>query len=626
MAAIAGCSSQRTDGPETAGPPRLTVEGRWVTDPDGNPVVLRGVSLADPVWSLEHAEKPEEEYWETFRLATDDDAGWHARVLRLPIEPNSISEAGMDAVVDALDRAVELAAERGVYLLVDYHASKRYDTSSIDRRLRSFWDRVAPRYADDTHVLYELFGAPTEPAAGGREAWRTWRDRARPWLSVVRDHAPDTPIVVGSPAWSSLTAYAAAEPFDHDGLLYSAHVYPSWEPRSWEATFGTPALEVPVFVTEWGYTGAEAAGSVTHLIGTAERWGEPFREWVDTHENVHWCAATFDTRRQPAMFDADWTLPDGDDNMGALVKAWLTDRRDDHRPGQETPLPSDEGSPPTPPESVRIVRVQETRATVRWERPQDPDGAVLQYRVTLDDREPTILRGSKRVVELSDLAPDQDYEVRVTAVDERGLESDPASARFSTLALSSPEAAIPRTPSAPSIGAEVDDAWTLAEPNAVDTLLWTDRRLEITATWRALWDENALYVLVDTDDPEGGTDVFAELYLDLDNSREEAYDGENDLQLGIHRGDEYMWQGYHSAPVTGVAEVATTETDRSWRVAFVVPWTEYDVRPIVGSRLGLDVHIGVRDGSERIAKVSWFDESDEAWENPQAFATVELGE
>lgn len=87
-----------------------------------------------------------------------------------------------------------------------------------------------------------------------------------------------------------------------------------------------------------------------------------------------------------------------------------------------------------------------------------------------------------------------------------------------------------------------------------------------------------------------------------------------------------MWQGYHSAPVTGVAEVATTETNRGWRVAFVVPWTEYDVQPIVGSRLGLDVHIGVRDGSERIAKVGWFDESDEAWENPQAFATIELGE
>ncbi|WP_339103026.1 sugar-binding protein [Haloterrigena salinisoli] len=627
LAGIAGCSSRRTDGPETAGPPRLGVEGRWLTDPDGNPVVLRGVSVADPVWRIEHAAERGTDYWETLRLATDDAAGWHARILRLPVEPRSIGAAGMDAVVEYLDRAVELAAELGVYLLVDYHASERYDTPSIDRRLRAFWDRVAPRYADDSHVLYELFGAPTEPAAGGLEAWRTWRDRASPWVSLVRDRAPDTPIVVGSPAWSSMTAYAAEEPFDRDGLLYSAHVYPSWEPRSWEAAFGTPALEVPVFVTEWGYTTAEAAGSETHLIGTTEDWGEPFREWVDAHENVHWCAATFDARRRPAVFDADWTLPDGDDHMGALVNDWLADRRDDHRPGQRTPIPSGEGSAPAPPEAVRIVEVHETEATVRWEQPRDPDGDdVLQYRVTVDDRDPTVLRGVERVTELFDLGPGRDYEVRVTAVDERGLESDPASVRFSTLDPTSPEAAIPRTDSVPAIDGDVDDAWTLAEAHPVDTILWTDRPLEVTATWRALWDENALYALVDITDPEGWTDAFAELYLDLDNSREETYDGENDHHLGFERGGEYPWQGPHSAPIARVAEVATTETDGGWRVEFAVPWKEYDVRPIVGSRLGLDVHIGVRGDGERIAKLGWFDESDEAWENPRAFATVELGE
>ncbi|NUB92766.1 cellulase family glycosylhydrolase [Haloterrigena sp. SYSU A121-1] len=628
VAALAGCSSQRTDGPVTAGPPRLTVEGRWVTDPDGNPVVLRGVSLDDPVWSLEHAAVREEEYWDAVRLATDDDAGWHARVLRLPITPRSISDAGMDAVVDALDRAVELAAERGVYLLVDYHASERYDTSSIDRRLRSFWDRVAPRYADDAHVLYELFGAPTEPAAGGLEAWRTWRDRATPWLSRVRDRAPETPIVVGSPAWSSMTAHAAEEPFDHDGLLYSAHVYPSWDPRSWEAAFGTPAFDVPVFVTEWGYTaaaGAEAAGADAHLIGSTAEWGEPFREWVDAHENVHWCAATFGTRRQPAMFDADWSLPDGDDHMGALVKDWLADRRDDHRPGRETPIPSGEGSPPAAPGSVRIEEVHETRATVRWERPPDPDGDdVLQYRVIVDDREPSTLRGVERATELSNLDPDREYEVRVTAVDERGLESDPASVRFSTLDRTRPAAIIPRTASNP-VGDE-DGAWSAAEPHAADMLLWTDRPLENAITWRALWDETALYVRIDLTDIEDWQDTFAEVYLDLDNSREETYDGENDLDMIVPRGGRIIWQSANTAPISDGSSVTTTETDGGWRAEFTIPWREYGVRPIVGHRFGMDVHTVVEEDGERIAKFGWFDESDDAWADPRKFATVELGE
>lgn len=626
LVGVTGCSSQHTAGPETSGPPRLQVEGRWVTDPDGNPVVLRGVTVVDPIWGIEHERKRGRDYWDTLRLATDASEGWYARVLRIPVQPRSISEAGLDTIVEHLDRAVELAAEQDVYVLIDYHASERYDTASIDRRLRTFWDRVAPRYANNSHVIYELFRAPTEPAAGEIEAWRNWREHASPWVSLVQNHAPDTPIVVGSPALSSMTAYADEEPFAQDNLLYSAQLYPSWEPHSWEETFGTPALEVPVFVTEWGYANIDTTDSSLgdYLIGTTDAWGEPFRAWVDAHENIHWCATKFDSRRQPAMFDDNWTLREGNDHMGSLVKEWLADRRQDHQPGEATSIPSGEGSAPMPPESVRIDRVHETGATVRWEAPPDPDGDdILQYRVTVNDREPVILRGVEQSVMLSDLTPDQAYEASVTAVDERGLESRSTSVAFRTLDRRTPEATIPRTSSAPIDNA---DAWQLDEPRLIDMVLWTDRSFETTANWQAVWDKNSLYIRIEITNIEDWQDTFADVYLDLDNSREMSYDGENDLQMIVQRDSAVIVQGANSSPITEDTSVRTTEIENGWRAEFTIPWGDYGIRPIIGHRIGMDAHVIIKDAGERVAKLGWFDESDAAWEVPQKFATVELGE
>ncbi|WP_207592521.1 cellulase family glycosylhydrolase [Halomontanus rarus] len=629
LASVAGCSDRRLEFGESSadGPPRPRVDGRWLLDPDGNPIVLRGVSAVDPVWGVEQTESRGKDYWETLELATDASAGWHARVLRIPIEPRSIRTVGLDVVVEEyLDRAVEFAAEKGVYALVDYHAIERYDTPSIDRRLRAFWNRVAPRYADESHVLYELFSAPSEPASGGIEAWRTWRDHASPWVSRIRTHAPDTPVVVGSPAWSSMTAYAAEEPFEHDEVLYSAHIYPSWDPRSWEPAFGTPAFDVPVFVTEWGYANVETARRADHVVGTTEEWGEPFREWVDAHENVHWCATTFDTSRQPAMFDDDWAPLDGNDYMGALVKDWLAERRDDHQPGEPTAIPTDEGSPPAPPSSINILQVNETGATAWWSTVRDSDGDdALQYRVTVDGRDPEILRGVEQSTELRDLEPGRSYEVSVTAVDKRGLESEPTVATFRTLERGDPEAMIPRTDTPPTIDGN-DAEWPVGDTHPVNLFLWGDRAAEIAAGWRAAWDENALYVLVDVIDRDWGDGrpkTTVDLYLDLDNSGEKTYDGENDLQFLVERGTERVDGGSHSLLPSEGTVAGTVETDDGWRTELAIPWTEYGIQPIVGHRFGMDVHVIIGD---RSAKIGWFDESDEAWENPGALATVELDE
>lgn len=624
LAGIAGCADGDDPRSGGGGLPRLHVDGRWLRDPGGNPVVLRGVGVVDPVWATEHADERGKAYAETVELATDESAGWHPSVLRIPILPSSIDAEGLDHVLEEyVDPAVELAAERGVYALVTYQAVERYDTPSIDRRIRSFWNDVAPRYADDSHVLYELFAAPSEPASGGIEAWRTWKDHAGPWVSNVRADAPDTPIVVGSPAWSSMTAYAAEEPFEQDGLLYSAHVYPSWDPSSWEATFGTPALDVPVFVTEWGYTGT-GADREHHLLGTTEEWGEPFREWVDAHANVHWAATTFDSQREPAVFADDWTPTDGEHGMGSLLQEWLADRQTDHRPGTATPIPTGDGPAPAPPSGVSLGAIGDDRATIQWEAPSTTDAPdVLQYRVTVDDRDPAILRGSVRSASVDGLDPGQDYEARVVAVDERGVASEPAPVAFTTNEPQAPLATISRTSAVPEV---VDGGWEDVDRHSVDQFLWGEQ-IQGVCQWQAVWDEEALYVLAALFEPDGVEQrTTFDFFLDLDDSSRSSYDGQNDLQLIVNRGAESAVSGANSAPVVDGVEVETGTLENGWWSQVSVPWTAYGVRPIAGHRIGLDTHlVPIDETGGRVGEQSWVEESYDAWENPSAFGTVELG-
>ena len=633
VAGLAGCGgllgSDGGSGP--SGPPRLSVEGRWLTDPSGSRVVLRGVNVPGPVWGTERADVRGKGYRETLELATDAEAGWHSRVLRVPATPQTLDSVGVERFArEYLDEVVALAAERGVYLLVDYHATGRYDTSDIDERLRSFWRTVAPRYADESHVLYELFNEPTEPATGGIEAWRTWTEYAEPWVSFVRERAPETPVVVGSPRWSSLTAYAAEEPFDDANVVYAAHIYPSWEPERWEATFGDPALSVPVFVTEWGYV--DDANVDSHFSATTSSWGRPFRRWLAGHDNVSWCARAFDSQWVPPMFDADWNLRGGDRYMGRLVKRWLAAEHDDGWPPvgasgpTATPVPA--GRPPEPPGSLGLSSIGRTTATLVWVPATDPDrDEILQYRVALGDDEPDILRGSRRSYDLTGLRPGERYTASVTAVDASGRESAAATAEFTTAEAPTAAATIPVTGRPPAVDGVVEDAWNGADPHSIDTRAWAETESDMTGQWRALWDGRALYVLVSVTDDAVLEHDAVELYLDLDHSKGRSYDGTDDLQLVVEASADRVIPGANSATADPV-DASATETADGWRVEFAVPWDSYDITPVTGRRIGMDVHVvdDAEGGVRRDAKVVWHDESDSVWETPSAMASVTLGE
>lgn len=350
-------SSPNPDAGRGIPTPRLHVDGNLLKDPAGNEVTLRGVCTADPKRISAVAAGRGKTAPEVIDLATDEERGWYSRVIKLPVQPGDIGKGTAKPgeaepvafsrdeletyIEDHLDPAVNRCERVGAYCIIDYHRHKMFPfmSSAIDEELRLFWDAVASRYSERSHVLFELYNEPVKPTEEDiqlerkpdhmREIWSKWKTAAQPWVNLIREHAPETPILIGSPHWSTYPQGALHEEFDGENLLYTLTIYPAHEPE-------TPAQcdewidsvweQVPLFVTEWGY---KPETDNEHIRGTSEAFGSMMRTWF-SNRPIHWTAWCFDPFWAPGMFelsDGEWQLL-GEPYQGAFIKRFLADFKD----------------------------------------------------------------------------------------------------------------------------------------------------------------------------------------------------------------------------------------------------------------------------------------------------------
>ena len=304
------------------GIPPLHVEGRYLKDPTGHTVVLRGVALADPV-DVAHRDAGLTTPALLERLTNADD-GFYTRVVRLTVYPDIWLEDPEGYFRDFYDPVVERATELGLYVIVDWHEIS--DVDLVIERTAAFWEFMAPQYADRTNVLYEIFNEPMDNA---NPSWATWKAVAQLWVDQIRAVAPDNIILIGGPNWDQQIAGAATDPLVGDNLVYVGHIYPIAASTLLLPTspIAQAAAEHPVMITEWGFRQADTEVAA----GTVGSFGEPLRAFVE-ERGLSWTAWCADTVWAPTMFDADWNLLVGPGEMGGFVRDWLATRRNDDQP------------------------------------------------------------------------------------------------------------------------------------------------------------------------------------------------------------------------------------------------------------------------------------------------------
>jgi endoglucanase len=281
--------SNATDGGLPAAPTgtivaahgRLQVAGSRIQDVHGVPIQLKGMSLFWSQWGGA--------FWNA-RVVDSLVDDWHATVIRaaMGVEQGgyltnaSTEEARVKVVVEA-------AIARGIYVIVDWHD---HNATQHTEQAKAFFSKMADAYGQRPNVIFEIFNEPEY------QSWADVKGYANAVIPAIREKAPKSLIIVGSPHWSQDVDLAAADPVADSNVAYALHFYAATHKNPLRDK-ATTALGkgLPLFVTEWGTPDASGGGSPDLVESQA---------WLDflVANKVSWC---------------NWSLFDKPEAASALV-------------------------------------------------------------------------------------------------------------------------------------------------------------------------------------------------------------------------------------------------------------------------------------------------------------------
>jgi hypothetical protein len=150
------------------------------------------------------------------------------------------------------------------------------------------------------------------------------------------------------------------------------------------------------------------------------------------------------------------------------------------------------------------------------------------------------------------------------------------------------------------------------------------------AYWKGLWDVNNLYlfiVVTDTftvNNAEPGSPWegdCVELFVDGNNSKGTAYDGQNDLQYVFRYNGKSPFQV--SLNRTEGVMFAQLDTSTGYIMEIKLPWKTLGVSVVAGNLFGFEIQVGNDNtGEGRQNKIGWWSSGDNAWADPSTFGTL----
>jgi len=187
--------------------------------------------------------------------------------------------------------------------------------------------------------------------------------------------------------------------------------------------------------------------------------------------------------------------------------------------------------------------------------------------------------------------------------------------------------------SAPVIDQSIDAVWSIAPAMNISNVTLGGLPGDYAGKWRALYDNNNLYLLVEVNDAtrinDSGSswweDDVIEIFIDADNSKGASYDGVNDFQLGFRWNDNTVHTGGSSVTSTTGINFQQYATSSGYNLEVAIPWSTLGTTPALGKAIGLDVQVDDDDNNgTRDAQIATFATTSMAWSDPRLFGTVYL--
>jgi endoglucanase len=257
--AIAVCALL-LDGAAHAAPPagspvalngKLRVCGTHLCNKYGKWVQLRGMSTHGLQWYAQCINNRSLD-----ALAKD----WKADILRVSMY---VQEDGYETnparFTKLVNRIVEQATARGLYVIIDWHMLDPGDPFYNLARAKTFFKAVAREHKDKINVLYEVANEPNGVT------WQRIKGYHERIIPVIRKEDRDAVILLGTRAWSSLGVSDGEnereivnDPVDATNVMYTFHFYAASHGDEYLNALNRASHKLPMFVTEFGtqrYTG-----------------------------------------------------------------------------------------------------------------------------------------------------------------------------------------------------------------------------------------------------------------------------------------------------------------------------------------------------------------------------------
>ncbi len=199
----------------------------------------------------------------------------------------------------------------------------------------------------------------------------------------------------------------------------------------------------------------------------------------------------------------------------------------------------------------------------------------------------------------------------------------------------------------PAIDGDVDTIWAGANAYPYDYYTHSPNppgpppaSTDISGTWRALWDSNCIYYLIDVNDDvlvhdslptKWWHDDCPEIYIDADNSKGTEYDKIDDFKYSFRWNDLVVHPGSRCPvpppdPTLGITFAMVVRTG-GYRLEVKIPWTTLKATPYDGKLIGAGMAINDDDdGGNREIQVISLTNATNMSSNPSVFPTAELME
>ena len=284
----------------------LQVQGAQLCDQQGQPVVLRGVSLGwHNLWPRFYNKK----VVQTLKYE------WNCSVIRaamgIMIEDNYLENP--DYALECMTAVIESAIKQNVYVIIDWHSHIMKTAEA-----KQFFGEMARKYGKHPHIIYEIYNEPVE------DSWAALKKYAAEVIGEIRKYDPDTVVLVGCPHWDQDIHLVAESPLEgFDNVMYTVHFYAATHGDQLRDRMENAVKKgIPVFISESGATEATGDGKID---------SESEGKWIELCERlgISWvCWSISDKNESSSMLlpRATATGPWADDvikEYGQLVKGLL---------------------------------------------------------------------------------------------------------------------------------------------------------------------------------------------------------------------------------------------------------------------------------------------------------------